>query len=669
MIIGTSDGGAHLARDDGADWSSYFLRSWVLDREVWTLEEGIRQITQVPAALLGFVDRGVIAPGRARRPDGLRPRDRSARGRRSSCTTSRAASAASRPGAGACSATIVNGEPIVLDGELTGRLPGRVVRPGVARTGRPRDLRTRSHAVGVRRRRPRDRAAARVGRAPAGRVPGVRATRAAGGRPLPLRVRRPRRVPDRGRAARRWRHRARPHISPTTRSHVRGGTEPGPRLDDMAVDRIAAAALYPTFGLMIQGVTEREPALALCRALNDWVAEYCSHDPEHLLGIATLPMTDAERRARGGAPRRRGARLPRRVAAPRALRRAPPPAGRRVRAAVVVPRGGGRAVRHPPGHERPRPVDELQSRFDDYYTPLHAAHFVTEQMLALTTFVAYGILERHPRLRVAFLETGAVWAMSYVHRLDEHFELFGFDRGGLTHASRPTTSGGSASCRSRRSSRASPRWSPSTRRRSCSRPTTRTPTAPSPAPPPASSRPPSSTTTPCAASCATTRHRLYGLERSTRDRGDGRVRGHRRPPRHPGLRGPAHPDDVLARILTAATRACSSGNTQPWELVVVVRPRREAAAQDDAGRRVRRRRRAAGAAPRTARRRRRPPGHRARGDRARRRRRRDRVRVLEPRPRDPHAGRVRGEPRRHVAGDAADSRAAAARACSRRART
>ena len=56
--IGTSDGGAHLARDDGADWSSYFLRSWVLDREVWTLEEGIRQITQVPAALLGFTDRG-----------------------------------------------------------------------------------------------------------------------------------------------------------------------------------------------------------------------------------------------------------------------------------------------------------------------------------------------------------------------------------------------------------------------------------------------------------------------------------------------------------------------------------------------------------------------------------------------------------------------------------
>ncbi len=31
----------------------------------------------------------------------------------------------------------------------------------------------------------------------------------------------------------------------------------------------------------------------------------------------------------------------------------------------------------------------------------------------------------------------------------------------------------------------------------------------------------------------------------------------------------AIPPEVLTRILTAATRACSSGNTQPWEFVVV----------------------------------------------------------------------------------------------------
>ena len=47
-------------------------------------------------------------------------------------------------------------------------------------------------------------------------------------------------------------------------------------------------------------------------------------------------------------------------------------------------------------------------------------------MLGLTELVAFGILDRHPRLRVAFLETGAVWALAHLHRLDEHLELFGF---------------------------------------------------------------------------------------------------------------------------------------------------------------------------------------------------------------------------------------------------
>jgi uncharacterized protein len=215
---------------------------------------------------------------------------------------------------------------------------------------------------------------------------------------------------------------------------VRGGTEPAPRLDDMAVDAIDTVALYPTFGLMIQGVTECEPALALCRALNDWLAEYCAHDPARLVGVATLPMTDAgdalaeakrcvERYGFRGVWRR-----PEHFGdLPRLQDDAYEPLWSYLEEANV-------AFGIHPGMSGLVPYDELQGRFGDYYTPLHAAHFVTEQLLALTTFVAYGILERHPRLRVAFLETGAVWALPYVHRLDEHLDLFGFDRGALTMA-------------------------------------------------------------------------------------------------------------------------------------------------------------------------------------------------------------------------------------------
>jgi N-acyl-D-amino-acid deacylase len=128
MVIGISDGGAHLARDDGSDWSSYFLRNWVLDRGVWSLEEGIRQITQVPAALVGLPDRGTLQPGKwadimVFDPATIGPwkkefvRDLPGNVGRFKAW-----------GQGV-KATIVNGQPIVLDGALTGRLPGHVVRP------------------------------------------------------------------------------------------------------------------------------------------------------------------------------------------------------------------------------------------------------------------------------------------------------------------------------------------------------------------------------------------------------------------------------------------------------------------------------------------------------------------------------------------------------------
>jgi N-acyl-D-amino-acid deacylase len=129
MVIGTSDGGAHLARDDGADWSSYFLRKWVLDRRVWSLEEGIRQITQVPAALVGLYDRGTLVPGAWADvmifdPAVIEPTHKEFVhdlpgnvGRYKAW------------GQGVV-ATIVNGQPIVRDGKLTDRLPGHLVSPG-----------------------------------------------------------------------------------------------------------------------------------------------------------------------------------------------------------------------------------------------------------------------------------------------------------------------------------------------------------------------------------------------------------------------------------------------------------------------------------------------------------------------------------------------------------
>ena len=128
IIIGTSDGGAHLAKDDQADFSSYFLAKWVRERKIWTLEEGVRQLTEIPATILGFHDRGTLHVGKWADimifdADEIGPL-------RKECVHDLPGGVGRYKAYGrGVHATIVNGQPIVLEGELTGRLPGMVVAP------------------------------------------------------------------------------------------------------------------------------------------------------------------------------------------------------------------------------------------------------------------------------------------------------------------------------------------------------------------------------------------------------------------------------------------------------------------------------------------------------------------------------------------------------------
>jgi len=79
-----------------------------------------------------------------------------------------------------------------------------------------------------------------------------------------------------------------------------------------------------------------------------------------------------------------------------------------------------------PGLAGVLPYDFYKERFDDHFGLMHAPHFPVESMMNLTSFIGYGVLDRFSDLRLALLESGAVWALPYVHRLDEHLEMFGF---------------------------------------------------------------------------------------------------------------------------------------------------------------------------------------------------------------------------------------------------
>ena len=76
-MIGGSDAGAHLDMMSGASYTTFVVGDAVRNGHV-SLEEAVHLISDKPARLYGFTDRGRITDGRVRRHRVLRPGDRRA---------------------------------------------------------------------------------------------------------------------------------------------------------------------------------------------------------------------------------------------------------------------------------------------------------------------------------------------------------------------------------------------------------------------------------------------------------------------------------------------------------------------------------------------------------------------------------------------------------------
>lgn len=130
-LAGLSDGGAHVGTVCDASFPTFLLTHWVRDRAEGKLplERAIQMLASDTARYAGFHDRGEIAPGlRAdlnvidlERLSLKRPRmvrDLPAGGQRL------------LQDAAGYRATLVRGEPVILDDRLTEARPGRLVRAG-----------------------------------------------------------------------------------------------------------------------------------------------------------------------------------------------------------------------------------------------------------------------------------------------------------------------------------------------------------------------------------------------------------------------------------------------------------------------------------------------------------------------------------------------------------
>jgi N-acyl-D-aspartate/D-glutamate deacylase len=125
LMAGSSDGGAHLQTFCGTDYTTRLIADHVPDR--LTIEQAVSKLSFVPATSIGLWDRGLLRPGFAGDLTIFDP-DRVAVGVVEMLDDFPTGATRIVFRAEGYKATIVNGTPIVIDGEPTGALPGTVIR-------------------------------------------------------------------------------------------------------------------------------------------------------------------------------------------------------------------------------------------------------------------------------------------------------------------------------------------------------------------------------------------------------------------------------------------------------------------------------------------------------------------------------------------------------------
>jgi predicted TIM-barrel fold metal-dependent hydrolase len=73
-----------------------------------------------------------------------------------------------------------------------------------------------------------------------------------------------------------------------------GGWDPAARIKDQEIDGMAAEVLYATSALVFFSVEDLALQRALFRAYNDWLAEFCSYNPQRLVGLALISLEDID---------------------------------------------------------------------------------------------------------------------------------------------------------------------------------------------------------------------------------------------------------------------------------------------------------------------------------------------------------------------------------------
>jgi predicted TIM-barrel fold metal-dependent hydrolase len=206
------------------------------------------------------------------------------------------------------------------------------------------------------------------------------------------------------------------------------GYDPASTLTAMDIEGIDVAVMYGTRGRQILCHDDLEPgyAAALARAYNDWAGDYCTADPQRLKFAAQVAMHDVSRAVV------EARRAVTELGAVAVIGTPNPVHDQHLHDEACEPlwteleRLGVPIGFHPTGNTALK--DDAGTRYvghANFHPIAHAIRNPVELMGAIASMTTGGVLERHPKLRCAFLEGTAGWLYWWLWRLDDQWEKFG----------------------------------------------------------------------------------------------------------------------------------------------------------------------------------------------------------------------------------------------------
>ena len=192
------------------------------------------------------------------------------------------------------------------------------------------------------------------------------------------------------------------------------GDNPHSMLMAMDIEGVDISIVFRTMAAHFIAVDGLDPGLsaAMCRAFNNWLADFCSVDTKRLKPAALLPLQDVQlcvEEARRAVNELGAVAL--------ALTNHP-----------VNERQWYDSYYDPLWAEAENAYQQhLGRRFIDNFAMAHACGHPIEQMLAMGSLLTGGVFERFHGLRAAFLEASCSWAPSWLWNLDERVEKFADD--------------------------------------------------------------------------------------------------------------------------------------------------------------------------------------------------------------------------------------------------